>query len=89
MENKDIIGKIIKGFEFKDMARLSYSGLQRSNLGKDLTVTSVHPAYPEYCRVINEDGKSCHYPTEEVIKQILENEPVIDLEKLFDEIKKL
>lgn len=97
METKDIVGKTIKCFEFKNMPSIIFDSEYRSHIGKTGTVLNIHDSKPEYTNVKVEYSKGKfkerHYPTDLILKQLNEleeeeNKPV-DLEELIRSIRRI
>lgn len=87
MEAKDIIGKEIECFEFKNQQFLSYSLSHIELCGKKAIVLNINESYPQFALVeitlpIGKK-KTNHYPVAGIIEQLeakeLENLTIDDL----------
>jgi hypothetical protein len=87
MEAKDIIGKEIECFEFKNQQFLSYSLSHIELCGKKAIVLNINESYPQFAlvEITLKIGKKekLHYPTADIIEQLeikeLENLSIDDL----------
>jgi hypothetical protein len=90
METKDIIGKEIECFKFDTLSILSYN--HDKYLGKKGVVLNINGSYPQFAevQVHTENGKiiNVHYPTNDILKQLNEEE-ALTVEEILNTIKML
>ena len=94
MEAKDIIGKEIECFEFKNVKMLSYSNQHKLLCGKKAIVLNINESYPQFALVVMTlpigKKESNHYPTAGIIEQLeakeLEN---LTIEEILNNMKML
>jgi hypothetical protein len=87
MEAKDIIGKEIECFEFKNVKMLSYSNQHKQLCGQKAIVLNINEPYPQFALVETTlpigKKKTNHYPVAGIIEQLeakeLENLSIDDL----------